>query len=318
MKAIVYRQYGSADQLQMEDIPELDLKDDEILVKVHSASVNSWDWDLVTGKPRIYRLLFGLFRPRYPVIGSDIAGEVVKVGARIEKFKAGDKVFGDISGSGFGAFAEFARAKENELAPRPETITFDEAAAIPQAGLLALQGIRKAQPKKGKAILINGAGGGAGSLAIQISKEYGMTVTAVDSGDKLDFMRSLGADHVIDYKKEDFSQQEAQYDIILDMISTRPVSKYRRVLKPSGKAVIVGGKVGNLLQVAFLGSLSRKKVEMLAYKPNSEDLAELAEMCESGRIKPVIDRTYPLENVAEAVQYIGDGKVQGKLVIRIA
>ncbi|MBU1822442.1 MAG: NAD(P)-dependent alcohol dehydrogenase, partial [Bacteroidetes bacterium] len=268
MKAVVYSRYGAAEVLQPAEVPTPVPKDNEVLVKVQAASVNSWDWDLVTGKPLLYRLLFGIFRPRYPIIGSDIAGRVEAVGKDVTQFKPGDEVFGDISGSGFGAFAEYACAPAKVLALKIPSMTFEQAAATPQAGVLALQGLRQGQLAAGQKVLINGAGGGVGTFAVQMAKVAGAQVTAVDRADKLDLLRSLGAAHVMDYRREDFTKTAHTYDLILDMVARHSVADCRRALNPGGRYVIVGGKVGALIKTATLSSWSKpegKQVGLLMH-----------------------------------------------------
>jgi len=322
MKAIVYRKYGSPEELQLSEIEKPVPNDHEILVKVHAASVNSWDWDLLLGKPLIYRLMFGIFKPKYPVIGSDIAGRVVEVGAKVTDFKVGDDVFGDLSGNGFGAFAEYASARAMVMALKPANITFATAAAIPQAGILALQGLhhRGNIIAKGQKILINGAGGGVGTFAIQIAKTFGAEVTAVDSSLKQELMRSLGADHVIDYAKEDFTKMANRYDLVLDMVFNRPVAHAKSILNPGGKYVIIGGEPGRLFKLMIGGIFAKnpkKSVSVLMYKPNRKDLVFLLRLIDEGRIKPVIEKRFPLNQTADAVRHLGQMKAQGKIVISI-
>lgn len=320
MKAIVYARYGQPDVLRLAEVPTPLPKVDDVLVKVKAASINSWDWDLLTGQPPIYRLLFGLVKPKHPIIGSDIAGEVINIGSQVTQFKVGDEVFGDISGHGFGAFAGFACAPANVLALKAPTMTFAQAAATPQAGVLALQGLRQGQLSAGKKVLINGAGGGVGTFAIQITKGAGAIVTAVDRGDKLDILRSLGADYVVDYQQQDFTQSGLTYDLVLDMVAQHSITDCQRVLNPGGRYIIVGGKVPTLLKAATLGSWSKaggKKIELLMHKPNPDDLRELNRLFEAGTVVPVIDKSYPLEQAADALTYFGKGNVRGKLIISV-
>ncbi len=320
MKAIVYTRYGPPDVLQLTEVPWPVPKSDEVLVRVQAASVNSWDWDLVTGTPAVYRLLFGLFTPRYPIIGSDIAGRVEAVGKEVTQFRPGDEVFGDISGSGFGAFAEYACAPARVLALKVPSMSFEQAAAIPQAGVLALQGLRQGQLSAGMKVLINGAGGGVGTFAVQMAKVAGAEVTGVDRADKLDLLSSLGADRVVDYRQQDFTKTGQTYDLILDMVARHSVSDCRRALRAGGHYVIVGGTVGTLLRVATTGGWFRpqgKQVGLLMHKPNPKDLHELSLLFDAGTVVPVLDKIYPLHEVSEAVRYIGAGNVRGKVVITI-
>lgn len=321
MQAIVYTEYGSTEVLKLKELEKPVPGDNEVLVKVHAASVNSWDCDLVTGKPRIYRLLSGLLRPKFNIIGSDIAGTVEAVGSNVEKYKPGDEVFGDISGNGFGAFAEYVTVPEKMLAFKSPKMTFVHSAALPQAGVLALQGVRDAgKVKPGHKVLINGAGGGVGTIAIQLAKFYGAEVTGVDSTGKLELMQSVGADHVIDYTKENFTENGIGYDLILDVIAKQSLFKYRRSLNPAGVFSVIGGSVSTILSTAILGSLlsktGSKKMGLLIHRPN-KDLNYLNELIVAGNLRLVIDRTFTLREVPEAVQYLTDGKVFGKIVIRM-
>jgi NADPH:quinone reductase-like Zn-dependent oxidoreductase len=320
MKAIVYHNYGSPDVLRLEDIPKPTPSDDEVLVKVHAASVNDWDWGLLRGKPFVNRLIGGLLKP-HKILGCDIAGRVEGVGRNVKQFQPSDEVFGDISGCGFGAFAEYVSVPENALALKPASMIFDEAAAVPQAALLALQGLRdKGQIQPGQKVLINGAGGGAGTFAVQIAKSFGAEVTGVDSTRKLDMMRSIGADQVIDYTQEDFTKSGQRYDLILDLAAYHSIFDYKRTLSPKGIYVMVGGSSTQIFQVMFLGPwismTGSKKMGSLFLKPN-KDLAYMIELLEAGKIVPVIDRRYPLSEVPEALRYFGEGHAKGKVVITV-
>lgn len=323
MKAIIYRNYGSPDNLHLEEVKIPSPKEDEVLIKIYAASINSWDWDLLTGKPYLYRLLFGILRPKRNIIGADIAGIVEAVGEKVTKFKTGDAVFGDLSGGNWGGFAEYACARENELVLKSSSMSFAQAAALPQAGVLALQAIRhKANLTKGHKVLINGAGGGVGTLAIQMLKTYGVEITGVDSVEKLEMLRSLGVDKVIDYAKEDYTKNGKQYDLIIDVVAHRSFFDYKKALKEAGVFVVVGGSIPRILQVAFLGSWilgnSKKKMGLLIHKPNVEDLNKLNELFEAGIMNPVFDRRYSLHEVPEAFRYFGTGQIKGKIVIEIA
>jgi NADPH:quinone reductase-like Zn-dependent oxidoreductase len=320
MKAIVYTQYGSPNALRLEEVEKPSPKDDEVLVKVHAASLNSWDWDRLTGKPRIYRLLSGMGKPTLPILGADVAGVVVKTGAKVTKFKPGEEVFGDLSAGKWGGFAEYTCAKETELTIKPASMTFEEAAAIPQAGGMALQALtEKRTVRAGDSVLINGAGGGVGTFAIQIAASLGANVTAVDLTEKRAMLQSLGASHVIDYTKDDFTKLGRQYDLIIDVIATRSISDYKRALKPGGVYTMIGGHLGTIFQVGLLGGLAstkERRLSILIQQPN-KPLATLIKLFEEGKMKPIIDKVYPLEEAAEAFQRLGDGKVRGKLVITI-
>lgn len=321
MKAIVYTKYGPPEILQLKEVTKPTPKDNEVLVKVHAASVNDWDWGLLRGKPFMNRLLFGLLKPKNTILGCDIAGRIEAVGRNVKHFQPGAEVFGDLCGCGFGGFAEYVCARENALVLKPASMTFEEAAAVPQAAVLALQGLRdKDQIKPEQKVLINGAGGGMGTFAIQFAKSFGAEVTGVDSTRKLDMMRSIGADQVIDYTKEDFTKNSQRYDLILDNVVSRSIFDIKRVLSPKGIYVMVGGSMARIFQIMFLGLwISRpwsKKISILAHKPN-KDLVFIIELFETGKVFPVIDRRYPLSEVAEALRYFGKGHAKGKVVITL-
>ena len=320
MKAIVYTQYGPPDVLQLKEVDKPTPKDTEVLITVHAASVNSWDWDLLRGTPFLNRL-GGPLRPQYKILGADIAGRVEAVGRDVKQFQPGDEVFGDISGCGWGGFAEYVCARENALALKPASMTFEEAAAVPQAAVLALQGLRdKGQIQPGQKVLINGAGGGVGTFAVQLAKSFGAEVTAVDSTSKLDMLRSIGADHVIDYTQEDFTNTERRYDLILDVVADRSLFAYKRALSPKGSFVMVGGSMALSFQVLFLGPwismIGSKHLGILMHKPN-KGLVFLKELLEAGKVVPIIDRRYPLSEVPEALRYLGEGHAKGKVVISV-
>lgn len=322
MKAIVFTRYGPPDVLQLEEVAEPTPEDDEVLIRVYAASVNSWDWDLLRGTPFVNRLMAGLLKPkRIRILGCDIAGRVEAIGKNVIQFQPGDEVFGDLSRCGWGGFAEDVCASENALALKPACLTFEEAAAVPQAGLLALQGLRdKGHIRSEQKVLINGAGGGVGTFAIQIAKMSGADVTGVDHTGKLEMMRSLGADHVIDYTHEDFTKNGQQYDLILDVTAYHSIFDCKRALSPGGIYVLVGGSSAQANQVIFLGPwismIGGKKMGLLLHKPN-KGMAFMKELLEAGKVVPVIDRCYPLEEVAEALRYLGEGHVKGKVVITL-
>ena len=319
MKAIVYQNYGSPDVLELKEVDKPIPKENEVLIKVYATSVNSWDWDLLTGKPYIYRLMFGLRKPKLKIIGADVAGKVEIVGNKVSKFRPGDEVFGDLCEGNRGCFAEYVCANENALILKPSAMTFEEAASIPHAALLALQGLRyKKQIQQGHKVLINGAGGGVGTFAIQMAKSLGAEVTGVDSKEKFGTMRSLGADHVIDYTQEDFTRNGQRYDMILDVIATRSIFDYKRSLNTDGVFVMIGGYVTRILQVAFVGSFismsSGKKLGLLVHKPN-KDLNDVIELFESGKVRPFIGQVYPLNKTSEALRCLGMGHSHGKVII---
>ncbi len=317
MKAIVYHKYGSPDVLSMEDIQKPIPGDDEVLIKIYAVSINSWDWDALTGKPFEYRFLFGLLKPKSTKIhGCDIAGKVEELGKNVKRFQVGDEVFGDLAEEGWGAFAEYICVCENELALKPSTMKFEEAACLSHGGNLAVQGlIDYGKIQSGQKVLINGGCGSTGTLAIQIAKLFAVEITAVDRTEKLDMMRTLGADHIIDYTKEDFTKNGQQYDLIFDVKTNRSIFDYKRALSPNGIYVTVGGKTSRILQLICLGKLTNKyKMYMVGYKAN-KDLSYLVELFENGKLKPVIDKCFPLEKTAEAFRYFGEGRFKGKIVV---
>lgn len=321
MKAIVYHKYGSPDNLKLEEVEKPTPREDEVLIKVHAASLNSWDWDLLIGT---FQGRIGTFRkPKFNILGCDVAGTVGEVGSKVTQFQQGDEVFGDMSGfraRDWGGFAEYACAREEALALKSTKMTFEQAAATPQAGILALKGLADlANINSDGKVLINGAGGGGGTFGIQLAKETGVEITGVDSSGKLDTMYNLGCHYVIDYTKEDFTKSGKQYDLILDVKSTRSIFDYKRVLSPKGIYATVGGDTGRIIQLALLGPvISRsKKFKIIGHEPTRKDLDYLTELFDADKIKPVIDRTYKLSEVAEAFLYFGEGKFIGKIVISI-
>lgn len=323
MKAIVFTQYGRLDHLALKEIPKPVPKNDEVLIRVHASSVNSWDWEFFNGTPFVNRLMFGLLKPR-PVkqrLGADIAGKVEAIGSQVTRFQPGDEVFGDLWDS-WGGFAEYACAQESDLELKPANCTFEAAAAVPQAGVLALQGFRKGgQIQPGQRVLINGAGGGVGTFAIQLAKLSGAEVTGVDTSHKLDVVRSVGADHVIDYRQVDFTKTGKRYDLIIDCQNFRSMFDNRRALMPGGTYAMIGGSMLRVYQLWILSLLGRLKHEdrklcLVAEGPN-KGLADLKELIEAGKLIPVIDRTYPLNEVPEALHYFGEGQHKGKIVIAI-
>ena len=320
MKAIVYHEYGSADVLKLEEVAMPTPTEDEVLVRIHAVSINGSDREGLIGKP-LYARIGGLRKPGDPILGSDIAGRVETAGRNITQFKPGDEVFGEIPGY-HGGFAEYACASESTLTLKPSVMTFEEAAAIPQGGVIALQGIReKGQVQPGQQVLINGAGGSAGVFAVQLAKLYGAEVTGVDNTGKMDFLRSLGADHVIDYTRQNFTKNGKQYDLILDLVAHRSVFAYRRALKPNGTYFFVGGSVATLFQILFMGPLIKRttgrNLRVLMVPQNNKDLIAITELCVAGKVNPLIDRVYPFNEIPEALRYVEEGRAKGKVVIRV-
>jgi NADPH:quinone reductase-like Zn-dependent oxidoreductase len=322
MKAVVYSAYGPPDGLHLTEVATPTPADDEVLIKVQAVSVNRSDWEHLTGKP-LYARFHGLLKPKRgsQILGSDIAGRVERAGRNHLQFHPGDEVFGEMWLYHRG-FAEYVCTRASSWALKPPKLTFEQAAAIPQAGVIALKGIReKGRLQPGQHVLINGAGGGAGSFAVQLAKLDGAEVTGVDNTGKLEFMRSLGADHVIDYTREDFTKTGQQYDLILDVVAHRSVFDYQRALKPNGRYFMVGGSVATLLQILLLGPWIRratsKDIRVLGVQRTQDDLLAITELCAAGAIVPVIDRVYPLREAPEALRYLGEGHVKGKVVITV-
>ncbi len=323
MKAIVRYEYGSPDVLELKDIDRPVVKDDEVLVRVHAAGVNMADVDYLRGQPSIARMATGLRKPKNSALGLDVAGHVEAVGKKATRFQPGDEVFGDLTEFGLGAFAEYACAPEDAFALKPANMTFEEAATVPQAAVMALQGLGgKGRIQPGHKVLINGAGGNVGPFAVQIAKSFGAEVTGVDSTRKLDMVRSIGADDVIDYTQEDYTKSGQRYDRILDVAAYRSIFECKRALRPKSVYVAVPASMARMLQAMFLGPLismaGSRKMGMVMWKPfKKEDVAFLKELIEAGKVAPVIDRRYPLSEVPEAMRYLEEGHVQGKVVITV-
>jgi len=326
MKAIVYRSYGSPDVLKCEEIEMPTAGDDEVLIEVRAASVNPLDWHFVRGIPYFLRMMAGLSKPKITRLGVDLAGKVEAVGRNVTQFKPGDEVFG----TGHGAFAEYACSRENKLALKPARLTFEQAAAVPVAAITALQGLRdKGQIQDGQKVLINGAAGGVGTFAVQIAKSLGAHVTGVCSARNVDMVRSIGADHVIDYIKEDFAQKGQRYDLILDNVGNRSFSDCRSVMVAKGILVSNGGGslkenegswlgpiTGSIAALALSPFMSQKMVTILASITNT-DLTALTELMDAGKVKPVIDKCYKLTEVPQAIRYLEEGHARGKVVITV-
>lgn len=321
MKAMVYTQYGSPDMLRPADARKPTPKAGEVLVRIHAAAVNSADIRLLRGQPFVVRLMgYGLFRPKHTILGGDIAGRVEAVGQGVTAFKAGDAVYGDISNCGLGGFAEYVAVPQAALAPMPANLSFEEAAAVPLAGITALQAVRdKGQVQAGDQVAINGASGGVGTFAVQIARALGAEVTAVASASKLDMLRGLGAAQVIDYAREDFTMRAGQYDVILGINGYHPLAHYARALKPGGRYVMVGGTDAQIFEALLRAPLTPKRdgrrLGSLTAKATSADLRALTALIETGAVKPVIERCYPLAELADALRHLDAGHALGKLVI---
>ncbi|MGL4610097.1 MAG: NAD(P)-dependent alcohol dehydrogenase [Trueperaceae bacterium] len=324
MKAIVYTKYGSPDVLELKEIAKPTPKDDEILVKVHAAATNPADWHLMRADPFLARLENGLLKPKNTRLGADVAGSVEAIGKNVQQFQIGDEVFGELPLNQLGSFAQYVCVGEEYLALKPANLSFEEAAAVPLAAFTALQGLRdKGQIKAGQKVLINGASGGVGTFAVQIAKSFATDVTGVCSTRNLELVRSIGADSVIDYTKEDFTNNGRQYDLIFDAVGNRSVAELKRALTPTGIASVAGFTSMSLLfQTMVIGPLTSKKggkqVGLMATaKANKKDLLLLKELLESGKVKPVIDKCYPLKEVPEAIRYLETGRARGKVVITV-
>jgi NADPH:quinone reductase-like Zn-dependent oxidoreductase len=324
MKTVIYDSYGTPDELRLTDVPKPAPKENEVLVKVHASSINSWDWDMLTGKPWLSRMFSGIRKPKYKILGADVAGVVEAVGNSVKNFNPGDEVFGDNAGGGFGGFAEYVSVPEKLLAKKSAKMSFEQAAALPQAGLLAMQGLRyKKEIKSGDEVLINGAGGGVGAIALQYAKSIGARVTCVDKEEKFEMLRSYGADECMDYRKTDYTKTGRQYDYILDVIAHKSTADYKRALMSDGVFAMIGGSMGGLLFQMMavqpvLSKYRKKKLGIMGYHVNREGLEELSRLFEAGKIKPVIDSCFPLEKTADAFRYFAEGNFKGKIIITVS
>jgi NADPH:quinone reductase-like Zn-dependent oxidoreductase len=325
MKTIVQDEYGSPDVLKLRDIGKPETEDNEVLVHVHAAGVNPGDWAIMSGLPYIARPVYGLRKPKNAVRGTDVAGTVEAVGTGVRRLQPGDEVFGLCSGLG-GAFAEYASVSEDALALKPTNLSFEQAAAVPMAGLVALQALRDhGGVRAGQKVLINGASGGIGTFAVQIAKALGTEVTGVCSTRNVDLVRSIGADHVIDYTWEDFTQKDQRYDFILDNVANHSLSDLRRALTPTGTLVPNGGGFdnhwfasgGRVISAHVLNRFVSHRLRPFVVSPKFEDLLVLKEMIETGKMTPVIDRTYPLSETSQAIGHVGEGHAQGKVTITL-
>lgn len=314
VRAVVYDRYGPPDVLRVTDLPVPSPAPHQVLVRISATSINLSDWEVLRGTP-LYARIGGLRRPARPVLGSDIAGRVEAVGSAVTRFRPGDEVYGQ---SRMGGFAEFAVASETALAAKPSALSFDEASTLPEAGTIAWQGTAGLGPSQ--RLAINGAGGGSGSFAIQLAKRLGAHVTGIDNAEKIEFMRSVGADEVVDYRIQDFTRLEP-FDRILDLVAHRSVFAYRRALAPGGRYLCVGGSVPSLLRVlsagTLAGRLTGRRIGILAVRQGPSHFEPLAERCVAGDVRIYIDRTYPLEEVPEALAHVGEGRALGKVVVTV-
>jgi NADPH:quinone reductase-like Zn-dependent oxidoreductase len=322
VKAIICTKYGPPEVLQLAEVEKPVPKDNEVLIKVYAASVNAYDGHFLTGTPFPLRIMSGLFKPKNAILGVDIAGQVEGFGRMVKQFQPGDVVFGDICECGCGGFAEYVCAREDALVLKPAGTSFEDAAAVPMAAVTALRALRdNGQIQPGQKVLINGASGGVGTFAVQIAKSFGAEVTAVCSTGNVEMARSIGADHVIDYTQEDFTENGQCYDLILAANGYHPIWDYKRALSSRGIYVMTGGSMAQIIQAAFLGPwLSKrggKKMGNMTSRPDQKDLAFMKELLETGKVKPVIDRRYPLSEVAEALRYLEEGHAKGKIVITV-
>lgn len=320
MQAMTYRAYGAPDVLQSTTVAMPVPEASEVLVQVHAASLNQADLYLLRGEPLVARLFSGLRRPKHPILGADIAGRVVAIGSGVKTFQPGDAVYGDLSATGRGGFAEFVCAREEALAPKPASLSYGQAAAVPMAAVTALQGLRAAGPvAAGERVLVHGASGGVGTFAVQLARAMGAQVTAVCSARHLEQARTFGPEHVIDYTQEDFTRDGRRYDLILVVNGRRSLAEYRRALSPRGRLVVAGGDVGTILQATLLGPvlslIHRVTVRSLAARPSRDDLRFVGKLLDSGVVVPAIDRCYPLRELPEAMRYLANGHAGGKIII---
>ncbi|TMF91642.1 MAG: NAD(P)-dependent alcohol dehydrogenase [Chloroflexi bacterium] len=326
MKAIVQAKYGTSEVLDLRDIAKPEIGDSEVLVRVRAAGVNPGDWAIMGGLPYIARPVYGLGKPKNRVRGTDVAGQVEAIGGAVTRFRPGDEVFGSSRQLG-GAFAEYAAVSEDALAPKPTNLTFEQAAAVPMAGYVALQALRDhGKVKAGQRVLVNGASGGIGTFAVQIAKSFGADVTGVTSTRNVDMVRSLGADHVIDYTKENFTRTGQRYDFILDNVANHSLSDLRRALAPQGMLVPNGGGFdhrwiasgGRLISAKVSFAFVSQSLATFIVSPKQENLVVLTELIESGKVTPVIDRTYPLSETRQAIDHVGRGHARGKVVVTVS
>lgn len=322
MKAFVLREYGLPNVLKLEEVDKPVPKEEEVLLKIHAVSLNDWDWGLVRGKPFIIRMMNGIRKPKAIIPGVDVAGTIEELGSQVSDFKVGEAVYCDLSNDQFGGFAEYVSVPVKSLSRKPDNISMVQAAALPHAALLALQGLKLGNEiVSGQKVLVNGAGGGVGTLLIQMLASSGAEFTGVDSGEKLELMQDMGYHQVIDYREQDFTQNGVQYDFILDTKSNRSAFKYANVLTKTGRYVTVGGTMGRLFQVLLIGGLyaifTKKKLMVLGLEPN-KGLEEVSELVAAGKLVPKIDGPHSFENIPTLLQYFGDGKHKGKVIVEVA
>ena len=322
MKAMLYTEYGPPHVLRLNEVETPPFGGNDILIRVHAAGANAGDWHLLRGDPFMVRLTAGLRKPKHQILGADVAGRIAAVGRNVTQFQPGDAVFGDLSASGFGAFAEYVVAPEQAVALKPAGMTFEQAAAVPSAALTALHGLRdEARLQPGQKVLINGASGGVGTFAVQIAKALGAEVTGVCSTRNVDMTRAISADHVIDYTQEDYTRNGHRYDVILDAAAFRSLADNQRALAPRGVYVLVGGSGGQFLNVMLTGPWRSKKsgqrFRSFVKQPTQQNLTFVKELLEAGKVIPVIDRRYPLCDVPEALRYLEAGHARGKVVITV-
>lgn len=316
MRAIIHNKFGSPDYLSLQEVEKPSPAKNQILLAIHAASVNAYDWRHIIADPFLIRVMgAGLFRPKHPVLGADIAGTVEAVGPGVKLFKPGDEVFGE---AGYGGFAEYVCADENRFVIKPKSISFEDAAASPMAALTALQGLRDmGHIQSGQKVLINGASGGVGSYALQIAKIYGSEVTGVCSTAKKEFVAAVGADHVIDYTQENITEGSKQYDLIFDVAAYQSVGAYKKILKPGGRYVLAGGSISRIFQLMFKSVFGLKNMGVVQARPNREDMQIISGYLESRKLRSYIYKVYPLQSTAEAILDLKEGRVPGKAVISL-
>jgi NADPH:quinone reductase-like Zn-dependent oxidoreductase len=316
MKAIVYTKFGSPGVLRLEEVEKPIPKDNEILLKVQAASANAYEWRHLRADPFMIRFMgAGLLKPKHKILGADIAGRIEAVGGRVNQFRPGDEVFGE---GRYGGFAEYVCVDEKRIVLKPADLSFEEAAALPMAALTALQGLRdKGRIRAGQKVLINGASGGVGTFAVQIAKSFETEVTGVCSTGKMDLVRSIGADRVVDYTRDDITRSARRYDLIFDIAAHRPIPEYKRILSPGGIYVLAGGSMGRMFQLMLMSITGTKNMGIMVASINQEDLLFMVDLIQSGKVRSIIDKRFPLNETAEALRYLEEGRARGKIVITV-